>query len=357
MGSRRRGVDPEPPRSDVLKAIASSPTTSPNIAAQFATHTDPAVRSAAARHPGLDASVLEALSDDTHAPVRWQVAGHANTPADTLVKLATDPVRQVRHHLLANTNQPPEMLEVFSRDSDSKIQAYVVSDPAVTAEMLDRLASSRSSRIRTVVASHPDTPATTLARLARSADSGVRCAAASHPDCPPEAVVAEVPTRELHDPDLDPAVLEKHSTHPDSYVRETVASHPATSSDVLAKLSAARGAVAAIALRNPNCPPDALNAAARRNHRRTRILAAEHRRTDRGERRSPCRTAHCAGVAVDEEPELPRRVSPQRRSGTERNPASGSQVNDRNRQTTLQVRGMGGIEPGMPTGSDAFSGR
>lgn len=96
--------------ADYPAQVGQNPSTSPQLLASLAHHTDYNVKFRVAQNPNTRAEDLIALSLSTETPVRWRIARHPNTPTSTLWDLASD-VGIVAEDVPLNPNVTPELLE------------------------------------------------------------------------------------------------------------------------------------------------------------------------------------------------------------------------------------------------------
>jgi hypothetical protein len=176
-----------------------------------------------ARHPGLDAALIERLLSLDADPPGWH---------DAAVRAAA------RHPALA-----PDRLRQLAAHRRPWIREAALAADAVPDDLLAAAAADPDPVVRRAVASHPRTAEAALRRLAEDCDGEVIAAVAAHPNAPDDVLVAlacgcrRQLARLAENPRL-PAALAVCLAHaPEPAVRQTIARHPSLSPLVRGQLA------------------------------------------------------------------------------------------------------------------------
>lgn len=252
-----------------------------------------AVRLAVAEHPKVSEDTLHNLRTSGAEEVRDTVARRTSRP-DTLADLSTDESDHVRQSVALNSstapttlaamaqrerlgsypmqgigrnqNTPPDVLRTLAR-SDGHTMAGVAKNPSTPTGVLAEMShdTSTGNQVQAMVASNPSTDPETLGRLVKQGDDWVHQHAATNPKLTVDQAAGlassnnpRVRRRLARSTPLS-SVQASLANDKEASVRADVASNPATSVDLLVRLSddswhATRAAVA----RNPSTPPEIL---------------------------------------------------------------------------------------------------
>lgn len=127
-----------------------------------------AVRRSIAGNPNTPIDVLDQLSKDHEPGVRSMVASNSNTSPETLIRLSMDGWHATRQNVCGNRNTPPGILNNLSRDPDHHVRKIIAANehPNLSPDILDRLAEDPSHLVRKSVLLNSNIKPETLIKLA-----------------------------------------------------------------------------------------------------------------------------------------------------------------------------------------------
>ena len=202
----------------IRPAVASNPSTPPDILTRFANDEDSSVRYRVARNPSTPPEALTHLANDEDEEVRQMIAKNLLTPPEALTHLANDESRNVRTWVAGNPSAPPEALTHLANDEDERVRSKVASNPFTPPEVLTHLANDEDRRVRIVIVFNPSIPPEVLTHLANDEEISVRSRIAYNPSIPPEVL-----THLANDEEVS--------------VRRSLVSNPSVSQELLIYLS------------------------------------------------------------------------------------------------------------------------
>ena len=177
-----------------------------------------------------------AAAVDGSASLRAAAALHPLCPAALRRTLRSDPNSAVR----AAVSDPCAV----ARDEQPLIRNVAAASSSCPLALMIRLAEDPDNEVRGNVAGNPAAPAALLALLAHDADSFVRFEAAGNPSTPLAALLALASDKTLStrahlaaNPSIPPAAIEALTVVPGNPVCEGLASNPASSVELLARLA------------------------------------------------------------------------------------------------------------------------
>ena len=226
--------------------------------------TNKQIAAAARCHPSTVAKHRPARRPEQPAPTAGDTrSGSAAGAGPPLRTLALNPDPAVRAGVATNPNISQGLLSKLADDPADDVRAAVAANPRTPAEALDALGADRAAA--EAVATNPNSPASALAEVVRIPESSfdAKRRAGLHPNCDLKSLQDIGPAAAVFHPDCPEAQLVRSARHPAPMLRRAAASHPRTPPEILASLIHDDPAIAQAALRNPNCPRDALDSAAR----------------------------------------------------------------------------------------------
>ena len=275
---------------------SKDPTTPAYVLSNLSSHDDSAIRAAVGKNPSTPTETLHKLAADGKAYVRSMVAQNRFAPAEALSMLAADTDFEVRMLASSNSNTPDDIIDLLMKagaDEDLKQvgvsprgltevewarlfeagqygRALLAAHPQTTGDQLATLGRENQKMVRLAVAQRQSTPAATLHKLSTLNDFDICKALAENPSASGDLLrklAAQCGTEIFPyllsntsaSVDFLFGLMNKHNEFPQSNLRFTVASNPATRPDLLARLSTdpewqLRRCVAS----NPATPPDIL---------------------------------------------------------------------------------------------------
>lgn len=189
---------------------------------------------------GSPPSVLARLAEDAHRSVRAAVAANPNTPPSTLLRMCE--IGRSGGEALAliqNPNLPVEGMFTLLRRGEWA-RYHLAMSHSTPPEVLLILATYRDGLVRRTLAQNPNTPPEVLWSMESDPDSFVRMEVLKNPNTPLGALESgsldddEASLYALsQNPSLPAAILDKLMNTGSLSVRESVVSHPNTSSETL----------------------------------------------------------------------------------------------------------------------------
>lgn len=251
---------------DVLEALVSNPSLTPEILASLAVAPSPKIRRLVVEHPNLTPELWQQLAGDEDAGVRGALASHPNCPISILETLASDRERDIRQKVAAHPNTPATTLEFLSRDVDAGVRVALAANPKTAGAVLSQLAQDEKVEVRRAAAQNPNTPTS----LRESLRYLLRQPISSQPSPTLRGL------SRIYNPNTDdlPTVLSEYAQSPNAFVRFVALSHPLTPASALRQGSQSlfwllRCAVAG----NPSTPVDICNSLAQDSNRIVRATA------------------------------------------------------------------------------------
>lgn len=164
--------------------LATNPALDTGVAALLAVDPGPSVRTRAAGHPSLTASLLaQLLPEETDPRVRLAIASHPQASASTVHRALHDglPVDALLIRLAENHRVLPDGLAAMAAPSahDPQARRVLASMPGTPASFLAHAASDPDPTLRAAAAGNPSLPSELVARLRRDPDVTVRAVAAT----------------------------------------------------------------------------------------------------------------------------------------------------------------------------------
>lgn len=146
-----------------------------------------------------------------------------------------------------NPNLPEEVINYLAKSPDKKIKAAVAGNPATNSDILNTLARDNDPRVRAAAAANPSIPLNTLELLTADPNRHVRSSILDNPNITNELLNIVEPAhqnascdnrRKIYaGPCIDTSALIYHKDNPDPCIRRGVAANPATSGDILKKMT------------------------------------------------------------------------------------------------------------------------
>lgn len=173
----------------VTAALASLPTTTPDLLVLLAESLDEETRQEVAANANTPVDVLDQLAKDREDIVRLSVAVNKNAKPETLVQLATDLKERVRRAVAQNPSTPLDVRKTLIRTGPDELSEYLAEDQETDANLLEYL-YEEDDGIPVVrrLAENPSTPNYILSELSEYEDSTIRESAAKNPHLPSEAL-------------------------------------------------------------------------------------------------------------------------------------------------------------------------
>ncbi|WP_017721968.1 hypothetical protein [Kamptonema formosum] len=251
---------------DVLEALVSNPSLTPQILASLAVAPSPKIRRLLIEHPNLTPELWQQLAGDEDASVRGALASHLNCPISLLETLASDRERDIRQKVAAHPNTPATTLEFLSRDVDAGVRVALAANPKTAGAVLEKLAQDEKVEVRRAAAQNPNTPT--------SLRESLRYLLPQPISSQPSPTLRGL--SRIYNPNTDdlPTVLSEYAQSPNAFVRFVALSHPLTPASALRQGSQSlfwllRCAVAG----NPGTPADIRNSLAQDSNRIVRATA------------------------------------------------------------------------------------
>jgi len=204
---------------NIVARVAGNPNTERGVLESLAKTTDVLVRSYIGQNPISSKSILKELANDNEVSVRVSVANNPNTSLTVLEEMAASETLWVKKSMAENPNTDPSLLEILAKDSDASVRFAVAINPRATTNVLERLAKDSFISVRSSVAANPNAKESTIEDLALDVEKKVAWCAINNPNIPKSFLLA----------------FSKH--YKTKEVRLSLAAHPRTPIEVLAKLA------------------------------------------------------------------------------------------------------------------------
>lgn len=192
-----------------------------------------------ARRRGGPPLVLEILADDSDEEIRASVAANPTAPRAILMALSRDRRPDVRAAVAANPASPPALLGTMGNDEPTVLRGLAAA-PGVPAHVLVPLLHHPDAEVRTAAAANSSLPLRELVAASTSQDPAGRSGAASNIGLPPKFVAllagdanCGVRARIARRDDLPIALADALSHDSEPEVRDAVLYSSATPSDRL----------------------------------------------------------------------------------------------------------------------------
>lgn len=266
--------------------VVSNPLTTPAQQAHLSTSTNRAVLMSIAGNPKTAPEILDALARRDIFELKNEVLRNPSTPPETIEFLYNLAVQNPDDGAFARwlNDFPPalqeKLLDVWAYSESVDIQRQVSFHPLVTPEQLTQLSTATNEYVVLFVARNSKTPPEILDAFARRDVPALKEAVLRNPTTSPATIQFLYDTGAYDSNDYSLVSLLLKTAYPveaketilkilldstSANIQKAVASHPLTTPEQLAKLSAStnQAALSAIA-RNPRTPPETLDAFARR---------------------------------------------------------------------------------------------